>query len=259
LIRFVDPTVVPGAIFEYRVQIKVANPNFGKDKLVGRPDHAKVEELVGPWVDVTFMRDGQRTTFLSIPNEMEIYASPADTKGYLEKDQLRLQIQTWLESIRPQKENADYREPIGDWVVSDIEAYRGQFIKGTKPVKLPLWSPPQNAYQFKELGKTKLPANLKGTSAIDFDSGVLLVDYEGGKIGQPLPVYRGRTLPPDDSGLEILMLTPDGRLVSRVNSADDKNSLRKGRDDTWLKWLKDTEEAGDKPDPKGPNPFGPKN
>jgi hypothetical protein len=254
LVRFVDCTVKVGFVYEYRIQMKVANPNKGKDKLVGRPDYAKAEELVGPWCDVRFNKDGHLLTGLTIPLETEVYADPLDTKNYYPRpDELKLQLQTWLESIRPQKDNPNYVEQIGDWVVSDLKAYRGQFIGGTENVKLPLWSPTAGAYQFKELGKLKTAGKEKGMVAVDFVSYALLVDFEGGHM--PQIVFRNRAIT-DDAGVEILEMTYDGRLIARVAPADDKNPTRKEREVAWTDWQKETEKAAEKPKEGGNNPFG---
>jgi hypothetical protein len=255
LIRFVDCTVKVGFVYEYRIQMKVANPNKGKDKLVGRPDYAKAEELVSPyWAEVRFNKDGRVTTGLTIPLETEVYADPLDTKNYYPRpDELKLQLQTWLESIRPQKDNSNYVEQVGDWVVTDIKAHRGQFIGGTENVKLPLWSATAGGYQFKELGKLKTAG--KGMVAVDFVSYALLVDFEGGRM--PMVMYRNRAIT-DDAGVEILEMTYDGRLIARAAPADEKNPTRREREVAWNEWQKETEKAAEKPKEGGNNPFGPK-
>ncbi|HLW63944.1 MAG TPA: hypothetical protein VKS79_01410 [Gemmataceae bacterium] len=255
LVRFVDCTVKVGYVYEYRIAMKVANPNKGKDKLVGRPDYAKFEELVGPPCEVRFNKDGHVVTGLPITLETEVFADPLDTKNYYpsNKDEIKLQLQTWLESIRPQKDNANYVEQVGDWVVTDIKAYRGQFIGGTENVKLPLWSPTAGGYQFKELAKFKTSAKDKGTVGVDFVSYALLVDFEGGRM--PQIVYHNRTIT-DDAGMEILMMTYDGRLIARSAPADEKNATRREREVAWTDWQKETEKAAEKPKEGGTNPFG---
>ncbi|HEV3144083.1 MAG TPA: hypothetical protein VGZ47_09390 [Gemmataceae bacterium] len=255
LVRFLDCTVRVGYVYEYRLRMKVANPNKGKDKLVGRPDDAKAEELIGEWADVRFQKDGRVATGLTIPLETEVYADPLDKKNYnpSSKDEIKLQLQTWLEAIRPQKDNPNYVEQVGDWVVTDLRAYRGQFIGGTENVKLPLWSPTAGGYQFKELGK-KSTAKDKGTVGVDFVSYALLVDFEGGRM--PPLVYRNRAIT-DEAGTEILMMTYDGRLVARSNVADEKNGTRREHEVAWNEWQKETEKAVEKPKEGGNNPFGP--
>jgi hypothetical protein len=257
LVRFVDCTVKVGFVYEYRIQMKVANPNKGKDKLVGRPDYAKADELIGDKAEVRFNKDGRVFTGLAIPLETEVYADPLDTKNYYPRpDELKLQLQTWIEAIRPQKDNPNYVEPVGDWVVSDIKAHRGQFIGGTENVRLPLWSATAGAYQFKELGKLKTAGKEKGTLAVDFVSYALLVDFEGGRM--PQLVFRNRSIT-DDAGVEILEMTYDGRLIARVAPADEKNPTRREREVAWNEWQKDTEKAAEKPKEGANNPFvGPK-
>jgi hypothetical protein len=260
LVRFLDVTVKVGYIYEYRIQMKCKNPNKGKDKLVGRPDYAKVDELVGPWVDVRFQKDGNLMSGIPIPFETEVYAAPSEHKGNLPPDQVRLQVQSWLEYIRPQKDNAGYTEQVGDWVVADLEASRGQVIQGSKNVKLPLWSAivgSSGGYQFKELGKVKAPASQKGTVTLDFPACGTLVDFEGGKTTHRYR-YHDKTFDiTDDSGIEILIVNYEGRLMARTNAVDEKNATRRDREQVWNTWQKDTEAANEKaPDAGTPNPFG---
>src|SRR5207248_10596029 len=100
LCRFVDVDVQPGYAYEYRMRIKVANPNLHKDKAVSQPTYAKVEELVGAWTDVKFKQGNKEQSWIPVGSETEIYAVATDPKPYLKPDHVRVQVQAWMDKIR---------------------------------------------------------------------------------------------------------------------------------------------------------------
>ena len=50
----------------------------------------------------------------------------------------------------------------------------------------------------------------------------------------------------DESPLEVLVLSPDGRLLVRNSRDDIENADRKERLETWRTWIKDVKDAKDR-------------
>jgi len=255
LIRFVDVNILPGFSYEYRIQLKIANPNLGKDKQVGRPEDATLNELVGPWAEVLFNKDGHKTAAISVPAETFVYAYSHDPKAP-QKDHAKVQIQAWFPQVRTDKTNPNAVDDVGDWIVEDMEIGRGQYVSGVKSVKLPVWDPKQDRYQFKDMKGTKpgTASALKGVVPIEFGAGALLVDFEGGKLQQQI---KGRTVQ-DEPGVEMLLVTGDGKLVLRNSAADKHEANRLMREKDWLAWQEETKKSTDTTKPAGGSndPFG---
>ena len=92
----------------------------------------------------------------------------------------------------------------------------------------PSWQYTRNAFILPTDEKTKAKGISKATGIdVDFaqeppENNMILVDFEGGKVTSPLPNVKIV----DESGIDVLMLSPDGKLLAR-NSAldtDAKNS-----------------------------------
>jgi hypothetical protein len=251
LCRFVDLKIQQGFSYEYRVRMVAANPNLGKDKLVGRPDFARADVLKGEYVPVTFKQDNKDMNWISIAPEHEMFAFHADTRS-VRGDHIRMEVQEWMDEVRtdPTTNNTDR---VGDWVMEDIDVGRGQYISGTKEVRLPVWDPAKQKYHFKDLAariKTTAGLGKKGLLRIDFATGAVLVDFEGGKETKSL---KGKTVQ-DDAGLEVLIMTYDGRLLVRNDRADYFDTARVSRHDSWKTWVDKVDEA-DKPAKSGKDDF----
>jgi hypothetical protein len=259
LMRFLDVDVLPGFGYEYQIQIRVANPNHGKRDKVSQPNHAKPEELESAPVLVTF-KDGDKTSSVfRVPEERYVYAfapEPKDQRVSLKPDHVRVQIQDWLPNVRIDRDNANATEPIGDWIVEDVQIPRGQFVIGTKPVKMPIWSPTKNAFVFMELGKAARPGTRsskdKGTLPVDLSAPYLLVDFEGGQIRTN--VARTHYVS-DEAGTEILLLGEDGKLRVRSAWTDVADAKRAERDKEWLTWQRETKDGGSDAGAEKSNPF----
>jgi hypothetical protein len=249
LIRFIDVDVRPGFGYEYQVSVRVANPNYGKKDKVSTPKQAEDKELESAPVTVTFKSGGNdKATVARISEERMAYVAIPEKYENVKPDQVRLQIHEWMESVRLDRSNSKSSEPIGDWIVEDVAIPRGQFVIGTKHVKVPIWSPTKNAFVYMEFGKGKAgsPASKeKGTLPVDLGAPLLLVDFDGGRFGGN--VARGRYVS-DEGGTEVLLLGEDGKLRARAAWIDVADAERAERERAWLAWQKETKEAGaDKP------------
>lgn len=244
LLRFIDPDVQPGFTYQYRIRVKVKNPNFQR-KDVGRPDDALHEILFGDWVRID--------TTVTVTSELNLYA--ADPAKHAEKvrekykdanvinlldnkngDQPVVQVQQWLEQVNIESK----REPVGTWVVGDVPVQRGEFIGRKQVVSLPMWSAEKGTYILQELPRYKVwkaKEQPKGL-LVDFSTPYILVDYEGGKVR---PVVADRRVE-DEASSEMLVLRPDGSLTVHSSLEDMADKDRTERNQKWEDWVKAVEE-----------------
>jgi hypothetical protein len=260
LLRFfdVDAAAHPGWSYQYRIRVKMKNPNFGQKTAVSRPADAKVEVLYGPWVELKDV--------VTIPPETFLYAADSDQYikqvqdlyeqngkerpilKVMEQDQVRdgkravVQFQTWLPQIRIDGSNKT--EPIGSWVVADMPVAPGEFVGRRQLVELPLWSAGLASYVLRELtggvriaGIARDKHQPKGWP-VNFRTLSVLVDFEGGRVKAQV----GDRSVTEDSATEVLILRPDGKLLVRNSEADKNDPDRKARQDTWDNWLKRVKE-----------------
>ena len=249
LVRFFDVTVQPGFTYEYRVQIRAANPNYGEKKkdLVAYPTLSSMQELPAQWSYDQGDPDSKRI-IASIPPETFFYAMDKDNVDRLarsrypaDKDTAYVQVQSWQQSLKL-KDVGD-AIPIGEWSMADIGVRRGEYIGHTEKVELPMWVPTKENYDF---AKVKLYRNRPPQPApVDFSTNAVLVDFEGGK-GASVKVG-GKTVTDDtDTGVEMLVYIPDPtgnyRLVVRSSQNDVKDTQRKQRHDDWKNWIESVKE-----------------
>ncbi|MCS7269483.1 MAG: hypothetical protein NZ703_00205, partial [Gemmataceae bacterium] len=254
LLRFIDVDVQPGFTYEYRIRLRMRNPNYQRPSEVANPADAKVEFLESPWT--TLDRP------ITVPPESFLFAG--DVGEYRKKideeygkdrnvrelrellqvkdNQAVVELASWLEQVRT--DSGGKREPVGAWVLAEIPVGRGEFIGRKHYVKLPLWSSAAQAYVLREIPDRvistrpgqKDAAQPKGWM-VDFSTPAILVDFEGG-------IFRGRVANKDineEAATEMLILRPDGKLEVRKSSVDQNDSIRKRIAEMWNKWVKTAE------------------
>jgi hypothetical protein len=288
LLRFVDCDVTPGRTYEYRIRLRMWNPNFNQKDMVANPEFAKesYKTLYSGWI--------QLSTPITVPAESFLYAHdvkayrdqvnstyPPDSKETETKEinkllqvkdnQAVLQVATWMEQVRT---DGGKREPVGAWVVAEMPVGRGEYVGRKQFIKLPLWSSeaqPQPQYLLREVGDkvVKGKAQPKGW-LVDFSTKSVLVDFEGGKVKSKAKVQfdpktgaatasseREFT---EDVATEVLIVRPDGKLIVRSSVADDADPDRTAITSEWARWVKEIEGRKSPVGGMGEdnNPFGPK-
>ena len=260
LLRLIDVDVEPGFTYQYRIRLRMLNPNHG-DKmlpLVSNPAFTKEKELYSPWTQV---RDP-----ITVPTEAFVYAvDPAVYRKKIEEEykeqkdkelrdrlqakenQAVVEMHTWMEEVRI---SSNQREPVGAWVVADIPVGRGEFIGRKHYVKLPLWSSVTTQYILREIAEKLITAK-KGTQEptqpkgwlVDFTTRSVLVDFEGGRVRTRIN-NRDAT---EDVGTEMLILRADGKLEVKRSLDDEGAAERQKTVGEWEGWIKKVEtrkEAG---------------
>ncbi|QEL16897.1 hypothetical protein [Limnoglobus roseus] len=259
LIRFMDVDIRPGHTYEYKIRVKMKNPNYGV-KNVSRPSDSEVPVLFGPWVtlanpDTTPMR-------VTVPYDVNTYlVDPVEYAKNLRDKQREpkvqdlldnqngklpvIEVQQWLEQVSIE----DKAEPIGAWVVGDVPVARGEFIGKKQLTTMPLWSSQKVRYILQELPKYKVPGVSKDHQPkgvlVDFTTSNICVDYDGGKQTRP---FEGRSLE-DEGAVEMLILNADGSLTVRNSGVDTAVPERIERVKNWDEWIErvkaDTAAAGE--------------
>lgn len=262
LIRFLDVDVKPGNGYEYRVQVRMTNPNFGKKSQVARPDHAMDKQLLSEPALVSFKVGDKTESIVRAPVDRFVYAYTPESRETLRTDYARVQVHSWLSHVRTDRTRVakESFEPLGDWVVEDIQVGRGQPVLGVKNVKVPIWSAEKNQFQFMEFATVRSAggSRVKGALPVDINAPHLLVDFEGYSRRTETVRY-GKMLRDitDEAGMELLMLGADGKLRVRSYWSDMADQQRYERESGWLNWLKTVRDASDTNRGSQPNdPFG---
>ena len=204
----------------------------------------------------------------------------ANVESYDTSRYVPVQVHKWMTFYEYTKGSTTSFFPVGDWVVGErIFAVRGELV-GVKKVAthVPIWSQEQS--QFILAGRPPRAvgrgADTRPTEEVGFIEprrAPLLVDFEGGTVtykhgaapvpknedGTPVEGFKPSpgTEVKTSAGSEILLLTPDGKLIAREAARDDVDPERVEREKVYTERVAETENketpaAGGKPG----DPFG---
>ncbi len=242
LVRFIDPTVQPGHSYEYRIRIKMTNPNYQKpEEWLAYKSLAKDKEIVAKeWTPI-----GQRIT---VPPDLTYYVvderpekgprpAPAD------QNLIAFQIHRWLESVVTNPTASQLKVAVGDWSIWErVLLHRGDYIGKPWEMKVPTWEYSIEDYILARNTSTKPAKNLV---PVDFTSRqslssppALLVDFQQ---GGPVSVTVGGKSVRDEFVWQALILTPDGKLVLRNGRDDTEDKERQERLKEHREWVKQVE------------------
>jgi hypothetical protein len=242
--RFVDVDLKPGCTYTYHIQVRVQNPNFGKKNEVAQQQWASIKELTSTWTTTKpftvpdtfhlYAVDQFLVDKMGITDAKELNQTEKQHKKLMDGNHAVLQLHRWFDKGGPQLDLL-----ISDWAIADAVVVRkGEPIGNTNTVvKIPTWSNGKGAFEMRTttVGKTSVP----GVSldfvppAVAADGkridGVapLLVDFAGGhKIAK-----FGTTTVVEDAAMDVLILTPDGRLIVHNSRADMDAKVKDGTED----------------------------
>jgi len=260
-VRVYDTDIRDGFVYEYRMRVRVKNPNYGrKTDTVAKQSDADAEEL--PPLDehwFTFPQKVQlpRAGYYYVVDHTPANAKVANPLPAPRDGQAVVQFQRWFDHLNITEKLA---EPVGDWVVSEMLVTRGQYVSGRAFAPIPFWSSVENAFVLREVQGDKAPAKGKeprrGAMIEPIPPRVLLtVDVAGGKVRAKVapnpgqPPNRGGIVE-DEAAAEVLFLDRDGILEVRSSARDRTDADRKEREETFKKWVDDTASKN----PSGPAP-----
>jgi hypothetical protein len=246
LLRFVDVQIEPGKTYEYQVQVKMGNPLHGKTDQAISKKLTEGKEIVGEWTLVNKR--------LQVPFEGDYYFYEDPQKSRMvayNPDRVWTQIHRWFDWVPVNP--ATPRESltaIGDWGIADQSAVvRGEYIGRWEEVELPVWNTKQEEFvlaqhpdTYRKKGMGVRVVHHKGVP-VDFNTGSLLVDFDGGKADL---FYRDKDKKEqkvrDESAIEALVLTPEGKLIVRDSRIDADNKERTERVKEVADWTKSVRE-----------------
>ena len=224
LLRWCDVNVQPGMTYQYQVQVRLANPNFGKPEVVACPSLAQVEELTSDWAPqtpVTAVIDREQFSFA--------------TGLWADRETALVEMQRWLERVRLDPAQRMSEVNVGLWVSAEVPVRRGEFVRGQVPIEVPIWFPTRQRFGIAPPPPTPRGQSARKGTPIDFATPDLLVDWEG---GERLPA-NPRAARPSGSDMELLILSADGTLRVRRSRADARDPGRLSRHAEWKKALQE--------------------
>jgi hypothetical protein len=240
LVRFIDPAVQPGHSYEYRIKVKMINPNYQKpEEVVAYKSLTVPKEIVAKeWTDVpgriTVPND---VTYFAVDEKPEKGATPTPANS----ERIAVQIHRWLDYTLTSLSSSQIRLPVGDWsILERLLLHRGEYIGRMVPKKVPTWEATLEDYMLARDTTAK-----KNEVPVDFSTRLsrvtppaLLVDFQQG--GRVQASVGGRNVY-DEAQWQMLVLTPDGKLVLRNSREDTDNQDRQDRVKEHRDWVKRVE------------------
>jgi hypothetical protein len=251
-VRAYDPSIQEGRVYEYRIRVKVKNPNFGKKDQVSKASDADTEEL--PPLEEHWFQFPNRVSVPQAGYHYVVEYTKPDAKASLplrEPDQRYgqavIQFQRWYDYLDL---NESLKEPIGDWIEAEMIATRGMYVSGKAFAPVPFWSSVDNTFVLREITGEKTPKGKDPRRGALIEPmrprSLLAVDISGGKVRPQVKVNPGErtnrgTTVEDEAASEVLFMYPDGTLDLRSSAFDKADADRKDRDEKFKDWVKDTE------------------
>jgi hypothetical protein len=260
LIRLIDilndRNVVPGRSYKYRIQVKMANPNYNV-KNAASPLYANSKEpLVSEWFEIN--------QIVKLPTEHHVYAldqAALDGKKYTDEKRQNYDLRTFdperqtffqihklLPDLRPDPKST-VEVPLGEWSVAErVPVFRGEYIGRVQRVEVAYWRFNQNSFVVAKDPALPKTSPVKGIP-VDFnpsEGDVILVDFSGGRMTYPPPGAPKdvKTTPVSEAaGTEVLILSPDGRLLEHDSWVDRGNHDRETRLKAWHNRIKDIKDV----------------
>jgi hypothetical protein len=274
LIRLFDVTVEAGKTYEYRMQVRMGNPNKDRTDTASQAFAHQPELPAKDWyvlpdkvkvpLDVNYYAVDQAKLDAAAPKEPKDPSQPKEVKvpvQQVKENQTVLQIEKWLENLKTKREEVF----IGDWVIAErVVATRGEPIAPQK-VEVPYWRKTQDRFTLASDGPSKSGRRLPPRVEVSFSDGdePILVDFTGGDVTykRTRPAAAGQALPvTDKTAVEVLLLMADGTLAAHDtarDAADPKRVSRLKEEREWIQEVKNTKGGKDKDTPFGtPSPGG---
>jgi hypothetical protein len=127
MVRLIDVTVQPGKRYEYRLAVRMGNPNKDRKREVASPTYATEKELVGEWSDKSL----KNRILVTVPPELHYYLVDQKEVAQAENPRERyrgpnvsanrdrqvvMQAHRWLQTVRMSSGNPLF---VGDWAMAE--------------------------------------------------------------------------------------------------------------------------------------------
>jgi hypothetical protein len=275
LLRFLDVTIEPGKTYKYRFRVRMANPNYKKEKEVAWTSLAKDPELKSDWA---YVPDKVR-----VPVDLHYYAVDLKTQGDRDEkrqlwnaptgaNQVPVQVHGWMEAYVPpdtgRKKALTNYVTVGDWVIAPRALLtRGAYMGVEAHVDVPVWNVTGGHFALAQSSdrRTKKVPVFFGVGLENGPYEPLLVDFSGGPVkydkyagmdedkNQPKYTAVRDTLP-----TEMLIMSADGKLLLRNSETDWADPDRTKRFGAWRNWIDNVKQMDNStntnPQPPGGKP-----
>ena len=150
---------------------------------------------------------------------------------------------------------------MGDWAIAEnLPVRRGEYIGKYVETEVPLWNTLREDWEMAINPKNRQDKRLP----VDFivrppktPDAAMLVDYQGGKNIQERLDLRSpdsskvrTTMASDSVPVQMLILTPEGKLIVRGQQDDSANEERVARHKAWKDWINEVKSGRRKPKPE---------
>ncbi|MBY0231242.1 MAG: hypothetical protein K2W96_18325 [Gemmataceae bacterium] len=255
LVRILDVEIEPGKAYEYRMKVRMANPNADRVD-VANPAYAEPRFLESPWSEMPLR--------VAVTPELLYYA--VDQREIDKKkggpavpaNSLPMQAHRWLTDVDL---STGGKLIIGDWAVAErILVPRGEYVGKNERIEMPAWRYALEEFVLADEGSRKktipVPFGFADAKGRLLPTQAILVDFERDKRG-----YRRAEAKdvPDSAAPVALLLNPDGKLVLREGAYDLDDKERAQRVADFRKRVSEVKKKGGKPGKGGfDTPGGPK-
>ncbi|HLJ92408.1 MAG TPA: hypothetical protein VKU02_04365 [Gemmataceae bacterium] len=245
LIRFMDVTVEPGLVYEYRIKVKMGNPNYKQKNLAYASLGTTPQIEASDWTVVPKVE---------VPRDIYYYA--IDEKPA--RDNTIIQVHRWVESLFKDPQNEQTQTYVGDWSIAEkLPVRRGEYLGRFAETKVPLWNIEKEDWELgfnpKNRRDQNLPVDFTVRTSRALDP-ALLVDYRGGKDHREPIEYRTPdsnkpkiNVATDSVPVQLLVLTPEGKLIVHNQPDDNSNEERIARHKAWKDWIAEVQSGRRKP------------
>ncbi|HLN32466.1 MAG TPA: hypothetical protein VK395_32360 [Gemmataceae bacterium] len=237
LIRLIDPTVEPGKGYQYRVKVKMVNPNYLQHNTVNSAVAKQKEIIAREWTVIK-----------------EIAEVPPDSYWYAiddrhDQERTTVQVHRWLGTLSTDP-NTRATLPVASWsILEKTAAFRGEYLGRTANVRVPVWRTEQAKYMLAKNPREmrnpapSVPVDFTVRDAPNLDP-ELLIHFEGGK-DMKLPLNKARPVV-ENLPVQLLVLSSDGKLMVRSTEQDMADGEREKRLKDWKEWVSEVARGGNK-------------
>jgi hypothetical protein len=265
--RVYDTDIRDGLVYEYRARAKLKNPNYQKVSEVSKKSDADLEEM--PPLEEHWYLFPQKVSvpqngYQYVIEPVKAEAKESNPLPQPREGQAIVQFQRWYDYLDMGER---IKEPVGDWILSNMLVTRGTYVTGKSFAPVPLWSSESNQFELRPILGEKTAKGKDPRKGVIVEpvrpKSLLVVDVTGGKTrtriptanpGDPRNVRGVETA--DESAHEVLFWKADGTLEVRSSAADKADPARKEREEAFKKWRDEAEgKAGPAVPGKGKEEF----
>jgi hypothetical protein len=250
MMRLIDLTIEPGKLYRYRIKVRMANPNYSRTDVASAAYKDKKDLVSDDWYEIDQTVKVPEETIYYVVDQTKLSTDRGDIppsasarfkpwKDRPPADTVVMQFQRWIDSTPLGPKDPD-PVSVGDWAIAErVFVARGEFVGRKVKVDIPIWKSSQNAFvlptaeeNYKKKNRGTVPTGIDVNFGQDnSENETILIDFEGGRTSH------GKTT--DDSRIEVLMLSPEGKLQVRTSVEDAENKVRKETRDAVIKRIED--------------------